>query len=157
VDGSLLRQLQLLHSARALRVGLICQDLADSMMAINDITGACCRPQSQPPKPQAQPALSWKMCSALAETLLSTVDCVERLTEQLVGACSIEACPVTHGVLLRQHQRQPTSRRSALTSSFCVLPYCHVQLDSHSAMSRCHLIKVLTILFHCQMSCYVAT
>eukprot|EP00775_Hariotina_reticulata_P012699 gene12699-12830_t len=38
VDSSLLRQLQLLRSARALRVALICQDLADSMMAINDIT-----------------------------------------------------------------------------------------------------------------------
>jgi hypothetical protein len=40
IDGSLLRQLQLLRSARLLRLALICQDLADSMTAINDITGA---------------------------------------------------------------------------------------------------------------------
>jgi hypothetical protein len=39
IDGSLLRQLQLLRSARLLRLALICQDLADSMTAINDITG----------------------------------------------------------------------------------------------------------------------
>lgn len=39
IDGGLLRQLQLLRSARLLRLALICQDLADSMTAINDITG----------------------------------------------------------------------------------------------------------------------
>eukprot|EP00882_Tetradesmus_deserticola_P016822 GHRQ01017987.1.p1 GENE.GHRQ01017987.1~~GHRQ01017987.1.p1 ORF type:complete len:219 (+),score=79.11 GHRQ01017987.1:208-864(+) len=39
IDGSLLRQLQLLRSARLLRLALICQDLADSMTAVNDITG----------------------------------------------------------------------------------------------------------------------
>ncbi|WIA29960.1 hypothetical protein OEZ86_000058 [Tetradesmus obliquus] len=38
IDGGLLRQLQLLRSARLLRLALICQDLADSMTAINDIT-----------------------------------------------------------------------------------------------------------------------
>lgn len=39
IDGSLLRQLELVRSARLLRLALICQDLADSMTAINDITG----------------------------------------------------------------------------------------------------------------------
>ncbi|KAF6260492.1 peroxisomal biogenesis factor 11 [Scenedesmus sp. NREL 46B-D3] len=38
IDGGLLRQLQVLRSARLLRLALICQDLADSMSAINDIT-----------------------------------------------------------------------------------------------------------------------
>jgi hypothetical protein len=43
IDSSLLRQLQLLRSARLLRLALICQDLADSMTAINDITGGRAR------------------------------------------------------------------------------------------------------------------
>jgi hypothetical protein len=43
IDSSLLRQLHLLRSARLLRLALICQDLADSMTALNDITGAAAR------------------------------------------------------------------------------------------------------------------
>eukprot|EP00878_Enallax_costatus_P010388 GHUV01010841.1.p1 GENE.GHUV01010841.1~~GHUV01010841.1.p1 ORF type:complete len:217 (+),score=52.11 GHUV01010841.1:287-937(+) len=39
VDPSLTAQLSLLRSARLLRLALIVQDLADSMTAINDITG----------------------------------------------------------------------------------------------------------------------
>ncbi|KAF8069640.1 PEX11A [Scenedesmus sp. PABB004] len=37
VDGGLLRQLELVRLARVLRLALICQDLADSMGAINDL------------------------------------------------------------------------------------------------------------------------
>jgi hypothetical protein len=54
IDSSLLRQLQLLRSARLLRLALICQDLADSMTAINDITG---EPSATRSRPARVPAL----------------------------------------------------------------------------------------------------
>jgi hypothetical protein len=38
-DPGLLRQLELLRAAKLMRLALICQDMADGMMAVNDITG----------------------------------------------------------------------------------------------------------------------
>lgn len=38
-EPGLLRQLDLLRSAKVLRLALICQDMADGLMAVNDITG----------------------------------------------------------------------------------------------------------------------
>jgi len=38
-DPGLLRQLELMRSAKLLRLALICQDMADGLMAVNDITG----------------------------------------------------------------------------------------------------------------------
>jgi hypothetical protein len=39
VDVSLVKQVQMLRSARLLRLALIAQDLADSLLALSDITG----------------------------------------------------------------------------------------------------------------------
>lgn len=38
-DPGLLRQLDLLRTAKLMRLALICQDMADGLMAVNDITG----------------------------------------------------------------------------------------------------------------------
>ena len=38
-EPGLLRQLDLLRSARLMRLAFICQDMADGLMAVNDITG----------------------------------------------------------------------------------------------------------------------
>lgn len=40
-EPGLLKQLDLLRSAKLLRLALICQDMADGLMAVNDITGGC--------------------------------------------------------------------------------------------------------------------
>jgi hypothetical protein len=40
-EPGLLRQLELLRSAKLLRLAFICQDMADGLMAVNDITGGC--------------------------------------------------------------------------------------------------------------------
>lgn len=41
-EPGLLRQLELLHAAKLMRLALICQDMADGLMAVNDITGGGC-------------------------------------------------------------------------------------------------------------------
>jgi hypothetical protein len=38
-EPGLLRQLELLRTAKLMRLAFICQDLADGLMAVNDITG----------------------------------------------------------------------------------------------------------------------
>lgn len=40
-EPGLLRQLELLRTAKLMRLAFICQDLADGLMAVNDITGRC--------------------------------------------------------------------------------------------------------------------
>lgn len=41
-EPGLLRQLELLRAAKLMRLALICQDMADGLMAVNDITGGGC-------------------------------------------------------------------------------------------------------------------
>lgn len=39
-EPGLLRQLELMRTAKLMRLALICQDMADGLMTVNDITGA---------------------------------------------------------------------------------------------------------------------